>query len=146
MTDFLLTDLPKRMQSKITVQGDCWIWTGAKNSKGYGSVSNGFGSSVLAHRKSFELANGNIPAGLQIDHLCNTPPCVNPAHLEAVTGAENMRRRNASVTHCAKGHPLSGDNLRFSKKRDGCVRRVCVTCAAGYVAAHRARQKAARTG
>lgn len=142
MSAFTITDLPQRMQAKIAVTGDCWIWTGARNSKGYGSMSDGQGNrSVLAHRKAYTLAHGRIPPGLQIDHLCETPPCVNPAHLEAVTGAENMRRRNASITHCAKGHPLSGDNLRLSKKSDGCVRRVCVTCAAGYVRAHRARQK-----
>lgn len=138
---FGLADLPERMQSKIAVDNDCWIWTGAKNNKGYGSVTNGHGGSLLAHRKTYSLAHGDIPKGLQIDHLCRRPSCVNPLHLEAVTDVENMRRRYANMTHCSKGHELSGENLRLSMKNDGSERRVCVTCQRDYVRAHRARMK-----
>lgn len=140
---FKIDDLPANMQNKIAVDGDCWVWVGSRNPKGYGSMSNGQGSSMLAHRKAYEAAKGTIPSGLTIDHTCENSSCVNPAHLEAVTNAENMRRRYASMTHCAKGHELSGDNLRLSRKKDGCERRVCVTCQRDYVRAHRAREKRA---
>lgn len=92
MTVYALTDLPARMQAKIAVEGGCWVWTGAKNNRGYGSASAGKNRSVLAHRKSYELTKGEIPEGLQIDHLCENTSCVNPAHLEAVTAEEHMRR------------------------------------------------------
>lgn len=45
-----------------------------------------------AHRFAYELMRADIPEGLQIDHLCSNPPCVNPWHLEPVTVRENVRR------------------------------------------------------
>ena len=65
----------------------CWLWTGA-DTRGYGAL----GKNGLAHRVSFEMHVGPILPGLTLDHLCRTPACVNPAHLEPVTLAENVRR------------------------------------------------------
>jgi hypothetical protein len=71
----------------------CWIWMRARNPNGYGVVRSPTEErQVYAHRLFYERANGPIPEGLTIDHLCNNPPCVNPAHLEAVSEAENIRR------------------------------------------------------
>ncbi len=64
----------------------CWVWTGAR-SHGYGTL----GARGKAHRHSYELANGPIPAGLDILHSCDNPPCVNPAHLRAGTAKDNAR-------------------------------------------------------
>lgn len=91
----------------------CWIWQGFTSESGYGQV----GRNQRAHRVMYEALRGPIPAGLELDHLCRVPPCVNPAHLEPVTRAENNRRSgsasalNADKTHCRNGHPLAGDNL-----------------------------------
>jgi hypothetical protein len=71
---------------------ECWPWLGAHDSVGYGSFWDG-SRPERAIRFSYRLAGGQIPQGWAIDHLCFNPPCVNPAHLEAVTYKENMRRR-----------------------------------------------------
>lgn len=65
----------------------CWLWVGSRATNGYGRWSN-----LLAHRLVYELLVEPIPVGLVLDHLCRVRPCVNPAHLEVVTLAENVRR------------------------------------------------------
>ncbi len=71
---------------------DCWWWTAARNSYGYGRFSSG-GKQLLAHRVAHELFVGPIPAGLWVLHTCNRghEGCVNPSHLKLGTHPENMR-------------------------------------------------------
>lgn len=89
----------------------CWLWLRSRNNKGYGKLCGfGNGRSVLAHRYSYELHKGPIPAGLVIDHKCRTPACVNPDHLEAVTQSINMQRGARAIRvktgRCVRGHVL----------------------------------------
>ena len=118
-----------RFDARVEVAGSCLVWSGARhNSKGYGRFDDS-GLRFLAHRWSYERARGPIPAGFEVDHLCQNTRCVNPVHLEAVTNAEHIRRtdqgaRNRSRTHCPRGHPYLGDNLRTDKTG----RRHCRAC------------------
>jgi hypothetical protein len=93
--------------------GGCWLWTGQANKGGYGAFSvgsryDGNRRGVRAHRWAYEALVGPIPEGLQLDHLCRNPPCVNPAHLEPVTHAENMRRWAQTNREDAEQPPLGG--------------------------------------
>lgn len=96
--------------TRVQKTDTCWLWTGGKNTSGYGQCSVGRGTQV-AHRIVYEALVGPIPNGLTLDHLCRVRHCVNPAHMEPVTKGENTRRGKAAKTHCNRGHPLSGDNL-----------------------------------
>ena len=75
-----------------TGPGGCWIWTGTLEPSGYARFRDNY-TRTGVHRYAYELLVGQIPDGLQLDHLCKVRHCVNPDHLEQVTGAENTRRR-----------------------------------------------------
>ena len=77
----------------------CWNWQLFVSARGYGRSGGKDHSSSLAHRVVYERLVGPIPEGLQLDHLCRNPRCVNPAHLEPVTQNVNQRRgNNAKLT------------------------------------------------
>jgi hypothetical protein len=96
----------------------CWLWTAGLSQDGYGLFREGPGRTRPAHRWAYEHIVGEIPEGLQLDHLCRVRNCVNPNHLEPVTAAENSRR--ARVTHCKRGHELTPDNVYWQRS--------CKTC------------------
>jgi len=70
----------------------CWLWAKSIRPDGYAYGWDG-NQKCLAHRLAYEAFKGPIPKGLTIDHLCVVRHCVNPNHLEAVTGEENTLRR-----------------------------------------------------
>lgn len=141
--DPLLTRLPgfppkppeQRFWPKVKVAGitQCWIWQGAKTPLGYGVFNLGGRPPkiIFAHRFSFQNRYGLIPRGKELDHLCRTPACVNPNHLEAVDHQTNMLRghnppsREARQTHCIHGHPFDLINTYY--RPNG--RRECKICA-----------------
>ncbi len=120
----------------------CWPWlTDSRDSKGYGHFwltdSQGKGTMVKAHRLAYELEEGPIPEGFQVDHLCHDPKkckggitcphrrCCNPAHMKLVTNEENCAPHRkvqhfVGKTHCPRGHEYSGTNSRGA--------RICRTC------------------
>lgn len=95
----------------------CILWTGGVNGGGYGRFNFGTDRGRLAHRVLWERANGPVPEGLNLDHLCRNKLCVNVDHLEPVTQRVNVLRgvgissANARKTHCKRGHELFGANL-----------------------------------
>ena len=119
----------RKFLDKILVGDDCWEWTASTNGIGYGQIRLR-GRNVYAHRLSYELFVGEIPSGLDLDHLCRNPGCVRPNHLEPVTHQENLLRgdtivaRSAAVTHCPKGHAYDEANTYIGKKGW----RKCRTC------------------
>ena len=126
----------------------CWPWIGGV-SRGYGHFTlDSAGNGISAHRYSWILANGPVPEGMTLDHICHDPAiceggtscphraCVNPAHLVVTTRAENtsrQRHRNAGKTHCIHGHEYTPENTGLHPDQRG---RFCLTCA-------RARKRAA---
>ncbi len=82
--------LVARFEKYVDRSGDCWLWTGGA-SEGYGMIQEDTPSrqKIGAHRVAYELANGPIPEGLVIDHICHVKLCVNPSHLRAVERKQN---------------------------------------------------------
>lgn len=131
---FIRTDPTRRFYASVSPGADsgCWLWIGARDFKGYG-VFYLNGKKQRAHRVSWRLAGGDVPAGMELDHLCRNRRCVNPGHLDLVTHQENMRRSvRARFTTCPNGHELTAENTRW---QEGGRRRRCRTCYRKAVAA-----------
>lgn len=128
----------ERFDSKYVVEDrgydtPCWVWVASKDKWGYGRFRFK-GRIALAHRVSWELEHGELPAypEKELDHLCGNAFCVNPAHLEPVTQKVNTLRStsfaaiNAAKTKCKAGHPYSPENtyIRPDGMRDcrACIR------------------------
>jgi hypothetical protein len=130
--------------------GPCWIWTGFTHpGRGhYGRFSyrlpNGQKKQAVAHRLVYRLLRGEVPAELELDHLCRVHQCVNPDHLEPVTPKINQYRGmgfasvNAAKTHCATRHPYNHANTYIDKHGY----RHCRPCRAAAEARRRMRDAA----
>jgi hypothetical protein len=92
--------LKERLLEKRIIDGECWLWTGAKNNKGYGLIWTGHRAFGYVHRFSYAEFVGPI-GKLFVLHSCDKPLCFNPKHLFLGTQKDNLadmtkkgRRRN----------------------------------------------------
>lgn len=117
------------MSRLIIQENGCCLWPGKLDKDGYGRVAYK-GRRHPVHRLLYERFVGPIPPGYHAHHTCQTPGCGNFAHIEPLSPKAHIRRcnspaaRNAEKTHCPRGHPLSGANLRMHPSGS----RICRTC------------------
>jgi len=83
-------------------QGECLVWTGATRHLGYGAMQ--FRGKVWpAHRVAWTLEKGEIPEGVDINHKCWNPACVNVEHLEEASRQENSSYRKGPNSNNTSG-------------------------------------------
>lgn len=139
---------PDHTDPLISVMTRCWQWTAAVQKDGYGHFWDGQ-AMVLAHRFSYQIANGVIPEGMQSDHLCRNRLCVRPDHLEAVTQRQNMARGTGPsatalrTNHCQRGHSDWVEHQRKGKRYRVC--RICLQRSRREVDARRNARRKFRT-
>lgn len=132
----------RRFWAKVQLpdENGCMVWTAAKDGGGYGQFWLK-GAPYRAHRVAWTLVNGQIPAGLVLDHVvCRNKACVNPAHLRVCTQRDNnmapdgttrmIAEAQSTKTHCPAGHAYTDENTYMEppSKRAPNGRRHCRTC------------------
>ena len=135
---------PKFAERFVVSDDGCWLWVAGKDNNGYGQfwVKP---RTRRAHQLAYEAVHGPVPNGLELDHICRKPACINPDHLRAVTHYENVMcgfgvgARAARQERCKHGHDLTPENL---VKTSG-TRRMCLLCHRRRALAYYHRQRAA---
>lgn len=108
----------------------CWLWLLSVDRDGYGRIGTGTfrnPRTERAHRVSYRAFVGDVPRGLHVLHRCDTPACVNPAHLFVGTDAENAEDRERK----GRGRRLIGEASPHAKLTELDVRRIRSLLAAG---------------
>lgn len=105
----------ERLMAKSHIsESGCFIWDGWKAGKGYGKIGyDGSSSGIYVHRASWTIHNGDIPEGMEIDHICFEKLCWNIEHLRIATSSQNSQYRQGIY----KG---SRSGFRGVIKRKGC--------------------------
>ena len=117
----------KRFWDKVLFTIECWEWMASKDKDGYGIFKLNY-KVLKAYRYAYELYNGKIPEGLEIDHICENRKCVNPAHLEPVTHQENVKRgskHNINKKYCPLGHEYTKENTYYVPCKNNRKCKIC---------------------
>ncbi|MCD1287337.1 MULTISPECIES: HNH endonuclease signature motif containing protein [unclassified Brevibacterium] len=98
--------------SRVDRTDTCWLWTGPLSDQNYG-LFNKDRKTWYAHRYFYTRFKGEIPEGLEIDHICWVTNCVNPDHLrladrtqqnEYRQGPQKASRTGVRNVHIRKGN------------------------------------------
>src|SRR3990170_6143849 len=79
-----------------------------------------------AHLLLYTTLIGPVAPGLEPDHLCRNPACVNHAHLEPVTHQQNVLRGESPIAQearaeaCPQGHPYDQANTYMWRGSRAC--------------------------
>lgn len=119
-------------ERSIVTEAGCWEWQGHRDPVWQYGQCTFMGHRWQVNRLAYAAANGPFDKALDICHRCDNPPCCNPEHLWLGTPKENMQDASkkgriylGTLTHCKRGHPLSGDNV-YLKPENGA--RMCLAC------------------
>jgi hypothetical protein len=117
----LIESAKRRLSERVARNGECLLWQGCRGSRGYGHMAVGKRNREATHRIAWAIANNQRPpAGMHVMHSCDTPQCVNPAHLSIGTAKDNQRdctrkgRRNAARGSSHKSAKTNEDALIFA--------------------------------
>lgn len=114
--------MQSRLLSKVEydLNGGCWLFSGCLNHSGYGSIGDGNGEVVGAHRLSWDIFIDRIPYGMQVLHRCDVRACVNPSHLWLGKTIDNVRDRDAK----GRGNQPKGEKHPFHILTEDQVREI----------------------
>lgn len=109
----------ERFWSRVRKASGCWLWAGCFAGNGYGAIKNR-GRQDHAHRVSWELHYGEIPAGLCVLHHCDNRACVNPNHLFLGSHRDNA----LDCQRKGRANTARGENAGHAKLTENQVRRI----------------------
>lgn len=99
----IYADPAAAFEARTEPAGDCLVWTGRRDHRGYGRLTIR-GRSTPAHRYSWESRRGEVPAGMELDHTCWNRACVNPEHLRLANRAQNVRNMSGPRSDNRSGY------------------------------------------
>jgi hypothetical protein len=136
--------LPPRFWDKVVPEPNsgCWLWTATVNSEGYGSFY-WEGRMKLAHRVALGATTTLVEA-MEADHQCCNTGCVNPEHLDQVTGVDNRLAAVVRRASCRAGHAYTDASTLIVTKPSGSKFRQCRICNSEAAARYKTRLRTRR--